>query len=137
MHGSLLGLPARQKSPRFFVHDFPLMFEIECCLLRRLSFLPLTLLHFPSIRFFKRRVFSFSISSFPFFREKRQPLHTGMDGECKLIDLNQIATVEELIRRREDICSRYNDFVGELAKRRSHLQEALRSVIIYYLILFV
>ena len=51
-----------------------------------------------------------------------------MDGECKLIDLNQIATVEELIRRREDICSRYNDFVGELAKRRSHLQEALRSV---------
>ena len=51
-----------------------------------------------------------------------------MDGECKLIDLNQIATVEELIRRREDICSRYNDFVGELAKRRSHLQEALRLV---------
>jgi len=105
------------------------MFEIEFCLWRRLSFLPLTLLHFPSIRFFiKRRVFSFSISSFPFVEKKRQSVYTGMDGECKLIDLNQIATVEELIRRREDICSRYNDFVGELAKRRSHLQEALRLV---------
>ena len=44
----------------------------------------------------------------------------------RLIDLSQIATIEELVARREGITSRYNDFVGLLASRRSHLQEALR-----------
>ena len=44
----------------------------------------------------------------------------------KFIDLSQIATVEELIARRDGITARYNDFVGLLAERRSHLQEALR-----------
>ena len=48
----------------------------------------------------------------------------------RLIDLNQIATIEELVARREGITTRYNDFVGLLAARRSHLQEALRLVLI-------
>ena len=47
-------------------------------------------------------------------------------GEPRFIDLSQVATIEELVARRNGICARYTDFVGELAKRRSHLQEALR-----------
>ena len=45
---------------------------------------------------------------------------------CKKSEKSQIATIEELVARREGITARYNDFVGLLAQRRSHLQEALR-----------
>ena len=46
--------------------------------------------------------------------------------ECKTIDLNEIATLEELQNRRRDVCSKYDDFMDALKKRRQHLQQALR-----------
>ena len=46
--------------------------------------------------------------------------------DCKIINLNEIATVEELANRRRDVCAKYDDFMDALKKRREHLQQALR-----------
>ena len=46
--------------------------------------------------------------------------------ECKTINLNEIATVEELANRRQDVCAKYDDYMDALKKRREHLQQALR-----------
>ena len=46
--------------------------------------------------------------------------------ECKTINLNDIATLEELGARRRDVCAKYDDFMDGLKKRREHLQQALR-----------
>ena len=49
--------------------------------------------------------------------------------ESKVINLNEIATAEQLAARRNDVCAKYDDFMDALKKRREHLQQALRLLI--------